>query len=1106
MKKLHAYLLVVTLLSFWGYTANAQNPRETLNPLINSGEVLKKAYELHGKGQYKDAISEYAKIPVSDTNYSEALYQLIDCYYSDSNYVVAEKYLATAFDLFPDQTNKWFTYAGNIYSDSKKYDQALSAYDSLIAHNPYDHLAYFNKGICYFRQTKYDEAEANFRKCIMLNPYYSSAHHFLGRIAYFKGNLVQAMLGFATNLIVAPGNKYQIASIQYLTAIAEMNDEANDFLKKYKRSSQDNFEEVQDIIVSKIALDKKYKLKTELEDPIVRQLQVMLEKMEYNESDKGFWMQYYVPCFKMLWDKKLFEPMVFYMFSEINSKKINDYNKKEKKKIEGFSTEFVNYMNEIRETQELMVNKRKDAQIRYYVKGGRIQGVGKYGLSSKNEYILIDKWKFFHENGHVRSTGAFDENGNKKGEWSYYFENGLLKEKTVFVDDKSQGKSEVWNDNGLLYQSATYSNDKLTGEEKTYFYSGLPRSVMFYKEGKRDGKAKYFDKNGVLASEYVYVDDQADGVATAYHPNGKVEWKLSYEKDLPVGVYKEFHPNGQLKATGEYDEKGNKTGEWKYFYDNGVQEYLEHYANGKLDGEYFSYYRNGKIETKSFYKKGEIDDKKTDYDDDGIIYSEATFERGRLRDIKFFNKKGEVISNTTSRKGNATIVFYNPDGTKSNDGYYTKDGVLEGKGTYYYKNGSKSREADYKNGYLEGHSVYYHENGKMSQDGYYKNNEPDGYFINYYTNGQINDEGWFRAGDRQGTFLAYDLLANKTAKTYYLDGNKNGVQEYYFPTGKLDYKEYFDHGWFYRLDQFDTTTGKLISKSVLDKGTGKILLKHYNGTPFVENNYKYYKLNGQRTVWNADGNKRLVCFYKNGELDSTYIACYPNGKIESEGSYSEGDKVGKWKYYYQSGQLSEVETYINGKLEGLDVQYNEDNTIDKEMYFKNGKLDSAYRIYGDNKQLIVQYNYDNDVLVSYTYEDAQGKLIAPIDLNRGTGKVVAYYRNGKKSAEVEFTESLVHGVRNFYFSNGNPYVAQTRDNGYDNGVKKVYYLSGKIKKEENFYYGERHGVQKYFTETGLPIYEINYYLGDLHGESKYFTAGKATSTFVYYFGQMEQKK
>jgi len=1078
--------------------------RELNNPLVNSADVLKKGVELHEAGKYKEAVAEYKKVPMSDSSYWKVLDEIIVSYYADSNFVEAEKNTMIGLDLFPEKKTVWLRLLADIYDDTKRVDKALNVYDTILSINPYDYLAYFNKGVCLYRQEKNDEAISCFQKCVMLNPYYASAHYFLGLASMLKGNMVQAMLSFSTNLIVSPSNSRYKKTSAYLVSIATMGDAIMEQLKKYKPGREDNFESVQDILVSKIALDKKYKLKADLEDQVVRQLQVMMEKLEYDPADKGFWMQYYVPLFKTLWDAKQFEPLIFHMFSELNIEKVKDYMKKEKKHVDEMAVIAAGYLNDLRKSQQLMYNERANTKIKYYIKDFRVTGKGEYGKNDKNEELLIGPWEFYYPNGQLKSKGTFDNEGLRTGDWRFYFEDGQLQEVANYVKNKANGKSESWHDNGLQYMISNYKDDETDGTEYLFYYNGHPRSTVNYKAGKKEGPAKYYTSNGTLETVVSYTDDNKQGDETNYYESGKVYSKAHYDKGEYTGDYTEYHENGQVKKTGSMG-KGKSTGPWKWFYDTGKPEYAGTYVDGELDGEYLSYFKNGTLETRSFFKKGEIDGKKEYFDEDGIVYTETIFERGRLRDIKFFDKKGNVISNTTSRKGNADISFYGPDGKKTQDGYFTKDGQQDGKGTSYYKNGKINSTSNYVKGLQEGKKVIYYANGKVNQEGNYVNDQPDGYFVTYYNNGVVSEEGWYVGGQRQGTFLNYDLQGQLISKLYYLNDKIHGISEYYALNGKPDNTEYYDNGWLKKVVQFDTL-GNILTSSELVKGEGKILLKHYNGKPYIENNYKYYNRNGIRTFTYVDGSKFNTSFYKNGLLDSIYRSWYPNGKLQVEGRYESGGKTGQWKYYWRNGTIQATEEYADGHLNGKNVQYNEDGSVDKEIQYKNGDLDGPCIFYADNKSLAVVLYYKKDELTGYSYEDKNGNLVPVIQTPGGTGTVTGYFRNGNKSVQMAFNESLVDGERILYFTSGKEYVSGTRINGDDEGVKKVYYPSGKLMKEQNFIYGNLYGPLKYYAENGNLISEENYVNDNLHGICKYYEAGKLTETLVYYYGILTAKK
>lgn len=1096
-----SFLITIAFLTS-SICVNAQ--RELKNPLLNSKEVIARGIELHDAGKYKEAIAEYQKVAASDTNYADVLHEMVLSYYADSNYVAAEKWVKKGLERFPGKKVAYLRLLADIYDDTKRIDEAIGVYDSILAMNKYDYLTYFNKGICLYRQEKNGEAEANFQKTVMLNPYYSSAHYFLGQINLLKGNLTEAMMCFTSNLFVNPGNKYYQKSVGYLSSISKVNTTIDEYLKNYKPSGANNFEAVQEIIVSKIALDKNYKLKADLEDQVVRQLQVLFEKLEFSEGDKGFYMQYYVPFFRSIWDGKNFEPFVFYIFSELNIDKVKSYVKKEKKDIEKMNEELYAYFNKIRKTQELTVSKRDATVIKFYIKDYLVTGKGEFVTNDKGEETLVGPWEFYHKNGKVKSKGVFDKDGSRTGVWSYFYEDGTPKEVSRYELDKANGKSESWFENGIRYSLSDYKDDALDGIEYLYYYNGNLQSVITYKKGKKDGPARYYTVNGTLSSTCTYANDLKEGEATGYYENGQLYSKTIYKNDEASGAYIEYHENGKLLKSGDF-ENGKNTGPWKWFYDNGQPEYTGTYINGELDGEYLSYYKNGKLESRSFYKKGEIDGKREEYDEDGILSCETVFEKGRFRDIKFLDKKGNIISNTSSRKGNANITFYNADGSKTRESYFTKEGLQDGKAVYYFKNGKIQSEVMYKDGMQEGKKMIYYPNGKLKQEGNFSKDEANGYFVSYYVNGAVSEEGWYVKGDRQGTFLYYDQLGNLTSKLYFLNDDVHGIAEYYNPDGKLNYSEYYDNDWFKKVVQMDTL-GNVLSTSELVKGEGKVLFKHYNGKPYFESNYNHYKLNGQYKTTNGDGSVSSIAWYKNGELDSTFKAWYSNGKIRLEAKYVNRERSGTWNYYYRTGVLSETEIYANGKLNGKDMQYNESGILNREYDFKDGMVDGAVKYYGENKQLALVLYFTRDELTGYSYEDKTGNLVPVIPVKYGSGTITAYYKNGNKSAELSYNESLQEGKRILYYSNGKEYVNSTSVNGTDDGVKKVYYPSGKIMREETYVNGNLHGLSRYYAENGNLISEINYYNDDFHGVCKYYEAGKLTETLVYYYDMLESKK
>ena len=92
--------LILSLLAISASICNVSAQRELKNPLVNSAEVIKTGYKLYETEKFKEAIAEYSKVPVSDTNYSIILHELVLTYYRDSNFAAAKNISRTASHYF----------------------------------------------------------------------------------------------------------------------------------------------------------------------------------------------------------------------------------------------------------------------------------------------------------------------------------------------------------------------------------------------------------------------------------------------------------------------------------------------------------------------------------------------------------------------------------------------------------------------------------------------------------------------------------------------------------------------------------------------------------------------------------------------------------------------------------------------------------------------------------------------------------------------------------------------------------------------------------------------------------------------------------------------
>lgn len=63
------------------------------------------------------------------------------------------------------------------------------------------------------------------------------------------------------------------------------------------------------------------------------------------------------------------------------------------------------------------------------------------------------------------------------------------------------------------------------------------------------------------------------------------------------------------------------------------------------------------------------------------------------------------------------------------------------------------------------------------------------------------------------------------------------------------------------------------------------------------------------SMWHPNGQLWNSQDYTEGLVDGPFVSYYPAGAKKTEGYYSKGDRVGKWKRYNEDGSISKIEDY-----------------------------------------------------------------------------------------------------------------------------------------------------------------------------------------------------
>jgi antitoxin component YwqK of YwqJK toxin-antitoxin module len=1084
--------LTLSLFLFFHIYLIAQQP-------FSSTLILEKGDSLQKEKKYKEAIDLYQQIYINDTNYHRGIYETSVCYYADSQFNKALEVSSYGLTLQSEERPSLYNLQGNILDDMGKPQQAMLYYDSAISIYPQYVSPYINKATLQLRQKKFAEAESFLQQAAFIFPYSASVHYKLGIAAINQGKLIQGFLSITHSLLVEPSNGNLQNAVAILSSMSKGDDEILGYYQSRKVEADANYQQAEELFLSKLALDKAYKSETDLKDPITSQLQMIIEKLEYTPDDKDFYVQYFLPVLKEILKEKKYNAYCNHIFSGLKIKQIEEYYKKSKKEATQMVDGCIVYFNKVRISREWFAEKR-NADGPYHYENGKCFAKGKY-INEKT----LGPWEFYYSNGNIRTKGVFDDNGERTGEWIYYYENLAVSGKENYTGGKLNGDEIVLNANGTKTRVAGYVNGSKEGENHDYYANGNLRSIEVYANGKESGTLNYYFNEGPVRTTLEAKDGKNEGSLVKYYLNGRIEQSAFYKDGKQDGNTKSYHENGNLFSEGNY-AAGEPDGEWKYYYENGKIKSEQTFVNGEIEGVFTEYYDNGNVSYKQFYKKGKAEGECIFYSREGKLFSKMIFNNGKLKEAAYFDATGKEISRSVARGKNYLIEIFRPDGTKKSVGKYNDKAVSHGTETNYWGSGAVLSELNYEEGSLQGPGTFYFNNGKKEQELNYEAGIKNGLFREYYKHGGLYVEGIYKDNLSDGLWIYYDHAGKVEQKAFFIEGDKHGIRESYYPDGKTEFREEFSYGSLIAYTQYDTA-GKILVSNRWEKGSGKFINRHFNGNIASEGTMLNGYLHGAFQSKYFDGKITSKEFYYHGLPDSNYQLYFHNGNIQQEGKYFRGKKTGIWKYYFESGKLYMQEEWIGGQLHGNRTYYFENGKVETEMPYYFDKKEGWLLKYNEEGMLINKVRYVDGEPVEYSYEDKNGNDVKPIQLPGGTGSMKTFYRNGNPSSILNFIDGDLNGHVQYFHSNGKPSWEATEAFNLTEGPGTSYYPNGKIRYRFQYLHNNYHGLYQEFYQNGMIMEEGNYDQDRKHGQWKKFDEnGVLKETRTYYYGRLIQCK
>jgi len=448
--------------------------------------------------------------------------------------------------------------------------------------------------------------------------------------------------------------------------------------------------------------------------------------------------------------------------------------------------------------------------------------------------------------------------------------------------------------NGLFYLPNTekpYSGENIC----VYLSNGQYYSRGRIKNGRNDGTWSYWNENGQLFMQGNFKNGIEFGKSTRWNWDGSKESETD-ETDSNVKITN-WYTNG-LKKSEYILNKQNNVGKFTYWFNNGQIESVINYKDDKKDGKWMIWDKSGQIQEVSNWKNGKKLVTKTEYHDDGLIEKELVYEDGKLvSEIKYtYNKFGQI----------------------KNKWRYIDEKLVGQTDYYYFKTGQIEKELNWMGKHLNGKSTWWYSNSQIITDHYY------------------NEIRLFFSKDRlYKKIRSFDKFVVINFKSEKLKEKAKKVIKKQFPDLIVVKNRELDLEITIEVPKY------------IDLDASEI---------FKDSN---------SSNWNNISQIEIEANYKNGKLEGTKTEFYPNGNKKSEGYYINDKRDGNWSNWNYSGQITSAGVISNDKiLNSTILTYHPSGKKRSEKNLKNNMKNGKQKYWNENGLITSESNWKDGECIS----------------------------------------------------------------------------------------------------------------------------------------------
>lgn len=1042
---------------------------------------LSEGIRLYDEEKYAEAIKQFDKIVKTDPIFYTAQYEKAMALAAGEDKEAAKAFYENALErgYMQEAPDFYMSYA-SFLSDRKEYEKSEKMFLEAQKLYPDSSVLLYNMALLYVRKDERQKSVDLLEKAITINPNHVGSHYLLGLIALEDGRAVEGTMALLAYLTLSPESSVSPEIIVKLNA--KFADNYTEKSKLVFSKTGDNFEDIDVILRNSLPLRNAYKVNSEFDDIIIRQVQAVIEYAAEHKVQDGFFETTYVPWLADMAKKKQFEGFSYYILSSMKEqlgKKLTAHNKK----AQAFTEKYLSndFWQVFAKRKVDLFGKQEEVVV--YLNEGRPYLLGKVANGKKE-----GKYKVLNTNGNMVSELNFVSD-MAEGVQKYYDYKGRLTEEKEYKNNKLNGKRTTYFDNGNVSLVETYKDDMLQGVSTSYYINGGKACEGNFAAGERDGNLICYNENGTKKSETGYSNGKLNGRHVMYDKAGNISLEQSFKMEKRDGRAVEYYDGKVLKSEIEYKDGAAVSSYRKYFPDGTLNEQTDFVNDVPTKGLYN--FANGKKSYEAIYDKAGYVTSYDYYNDNGELYYQENYKNGEMKAGSQY-VAGNAKPVEVPVKGTYTIKTI--DGITLSTGKYEK-GKKTGDWDYYFRTGVLRNKETYKNGVQSGKSFVYNDDGRLYSISNYANDSLQGVYEKY-DYGDLSYTYYYNHGVANGPAKAFFSNGKVSSESFYINDELYSKRYDYWQNGNPSEITTYVDGVAVKMESFSVDGKKEVEIDYANKN-GKVSHLYYNGAIIHDFTLANGVLNGKYTVKEKSGALVIEGNYLNGSRHGKYVKNGPAGSPLLERNYYTGREHGMSKFYDIAGNLRREDVYIFGSETGSNTTYyGSKGKLSESMVYDEDK-EGEVKYYNHKGEVVLILGYQRNALVYYTTPGKDGKFTDKKPVTGQTAKIVSLYPNGKTAMEVNFVKGNMDGKFLISSAEGKPEYECTYDKGLLKGTRIEYYANGKIYKKENFRNSSFDGVQEFFKEDGKPWIVAEYKNDQMHGPCKIYTNGTLSQTKHY---------